>query len=343
MSNNLQSPPGAQEFDIDIFKLVEQLFLFRWRILLVAVLFAGAMGSYKYFTFVKSYTAYVYIISTQPADDFLSESAAPKRTAFDDTAYEMTLKSDVFLKNVVSQEFVTTQDGKTEKMSLTRYFQALNDNAAASMLKATIKLSRQKTLMVLSVTMRDADMSAAVANALATGLNLHIRKVLTSNASSNLDFVESRMNKINQELVQAREKLIAFLDTNKQLSLFNNSQAGEKFPQLAAEKRRLEQEIVMKLELYTKLVSKFEMLKIEVGKETPYVNVLQYASVPTRANPRGTTKSLAIGFVLGLFLASSVAVLISLYQTFVPTDSLITKELAKDKRRLRRLLFLSRG
>jgi len=167
--------------------------------------------------------------------------------------------------------------------------------------------------------------------------------MLATNANANLDFVENSMNKVNRELVEARTKLIDFLNNNKQLSLFRGAEGAQKFPLLVAERKRLEQEIIMKSELYTKLVTKFELLKIEVGKETPYVNVLQYASVPLQPTPRGMGKAAAIGFILGLFLSLAVVFLAYLAETFVPPNSLIRQEFGKDWKHLRKILFLSRG
>ena len=343
MSNN--TPSNASDFDIDVFKLIEKLFLFRWWILLVALLCATSAASYKYFSFKKTYTASCYILAAQPADDYFAESAAPARrySTFDDASYEVTLKSDIFLRDIVNQKLELKRGGKTETTELVKYYKVSDSDAAVSMLRGAINLTRQKTLMVLSVTMPDAEMSAAAANALAAGLNTYIRRMLATNANANLDFVENSMNKVNRELVEARTKLIDFLNNNKQLSLFRGAEGAQKFPLLVAERKRLEQEIIMKSELYTKLVTKFELLKIEVGKETPYVNVLQYASVPLQPTPRGMGKAAAIGFILGLFLSLAVVFLAYLAETFVPPNSLIRQEFGKDWKHLRKILFLSRG
>jgi hypothetical protein len=116
-------------------------------------------------------------------------------------------------------------------------------------------------------------------------------------AGQEREFIERRVVEARRELQVASDSEVAFLENNRS---YQNS------PELTFEHDRLDRMVVMRTDLYTQLMGKYDAARIEEARTTPKITVVERPLFPPRPDRRflllkGILAILA-GFVLAAFI-----------------------------------------
>jgi uncharacterized protein involved in exopolysaccharide biosynthesis len=176
-------------------------------------------------------------------------------------------------------------------------------------------------------------LAAEVANYLAEQVGYYNRFVRTTQAKEQLTFIEKRMDDISGELSLSETRLKEFREKNRDIS-------GS--PGLQLEQSRLMRTVEIDQAVYIELKKNYEIVKLEVVKTTPVINILQQAYPPFKKYK----PSRLLMLIIALFVTVSllIAYFYILSQKFflqsTATHWLDKNELVWIKSLLTRLRFL---
>jgi len=160
--------------------------------------------------------------------------------------------------------------------------------------------SNSKTgVITLTVTTRDAILSADIAARLLVLLDEFNQERRRSQATAERLFTERRLEEVRRELREAEARQLQFLEKNR-----NFSGSAE----LRFEQDRLEREVVMRQQVYTSLAQAHEQARIEEVRDTPVISVVELPTVAALPDGRGLVRYTAIAFVLVACAAAAVVV-----------------------------------
>jgi uncharacterized protein involved in exopolysaccharide biosynthesis len=175
-------------------------------------------------------------------------------------------------------------------------------SAADSMARAVKKLARliavtsdnQTTIVRLSVTLRSAELAAAVANRFVAYLNEFNTLQRQSQARERREFTERRVAAADSELRRAEEAVKTFYERNR---------GWQQAPELVFQEGRLRRQVEVAQEVFLTLKREYETARIEEVNDTPVITVIDPAAVPQeRSRPRRLLFAL-LGFLLGATVA----------------------------------------
>jgi uncharacterized protein involved in exopolysaccharide biosynthesis len=220
--------------------------------------------------------------------------------------YARLVKSRTTLRSLVTDSFLVAERGG-KRLPLTEVFEIetdspiLREDLAIEQLSKMVSTSVSKATGVveISVQSRWRSLSLELVAALVTKVNDFNQRSRQSQAGSERRFVEMRLALADSELRQAEDRMGAFVRANRQVS---NS------PDLTLERDRLDRMISQRQQVYTTLAQSYEDARIREVRDTPLITVVETPSVPARPEPRGRTKILVLGLLLGLFAGSTVAI-----------------------------------
>lgn len=150
-------------------------------------------------------------------------------------------------------------------------------------------VDRKTSLITISASIPDdANLSAEVANLLAENLGYYNRYVKKTQASEQLSFVEERSNQVNDDLKKSEEELRMFREQNRKIL---------DSPLLLLEEARLRRTVELNQAVFIELRTQLELIKLEVIKNTPVINVLDAAKPPAKKfKPRRILITLVVVF-----------------------------------------------
>lgn len=159
-----------------------------------------------------------------------------------------------------------------------------------------VNVNRKTSVITISASIPDdANLSAEVANLLAEHLGYYNRYVKKTQASEQLSFVEERSNQVNDDLKKSEEELRIFREQNRKIL---------DSPLLLLEEARLLRSVELNQAVFIELRKQLELIKLEVIKNTPVINVLDAAKPPAKKfKPRRIVITLVVVFCT--FFASS--------------------------------------
>jgi uncharacterized protein involved in exopolysaccharide biosynthesis len=226
--------------------------------------------------------------------------------------YQNLIFSETVLGSVIYSKY------KTEKfkdsVNLIQYFlksDTAENNERKNFLKVYELLSkntirsnvdRLTKILTLTVTMPESELSADVANKVAESLDLYVRTKRKSYASEQRFYLEKRTEQVKDSLSFAEEKLKSFREQNRVVI---------QSPSLLLEQGRLMREIEILNAVYIELNKQLEIAKIDDIRETPIVNIKEWAKDPViKAGPKRVNN-----FILLMFFS---VLLSSLFYIFRP-------------------------
>lgn len=130
--------------------------------------------------------------------------------------------------------------------------------------------------------------------ALVNAFNLNSRQ---SQAAAERAFAERRVDEAHTDLRETEDRLIGFLQNNRDISA----------PELSAQFDRLQRDIAMKQQVYTSLVQAYEQARITEVRNTPVITPVDPPDVPVRPDPRGRVLKLLFVLVVSALLAVGIA------------------------------------
>jgi len=275
------------------------------------------------------------VLLTNEQIDYLQtgiEGGIVNNTAVEQT-YKTICNSNQFLRKLIARNYEFTKNGEQFKGDLFSYFEANDEYDALVLLRNSIDMKfLQGGLLEISTTMADAELSASIANEIVNQLIIYNQEQRNSNAKLNLQFIENRLEEVSKELANARDNLVDFLGKNKQLSITNPAQ-NNPYPVLTVEKEKLEQEVILKSNLYNTLSNQFELAKIEAQKEIPVITVIEYAEPPVSPLPVNTKRNALVALFTGLFVSVTLAFFLNYLEGIdSETRGFFSKQFQKEKR-----------
>lgn len=175
-----------------------------------------------------------------------------------------------------------------------------------AILRKQVSAAAQLRTGVVSVTVRTQwpEVSEQVARLILAGVDEFNVSKRRSQAAVHRDFALERLSSEKDELREAEDKLMGFLQSNRN---FRNS------PALTFQQDRLASQVAMKQQLVTSLTQSYEQARIDATRDTPVLTIVEYphrAVEPDRR--RLVTKVLLAligGFVVGVLLSTLRAML----------------------------------
>lgn len=176
-------------------------------------------------------------------------------------------------------------DQQKRKMFLTE-FKDLSKSALAT------DVGRTDKILTVAVTMPEAQLSADVANKVVESLDSYIRTKRKSYSSEQRKYIEKRLGQVKDSLSLSENRLLAFKERNR---------AVYQSPALLLEQTRLTRSAEILNAVYLELSKQLELAKIDEVKDTPVLNVQEFAQNPViKAGPRRRSALVIIMF-LSLF------------------------------------------
>ena len=141
--------------------------------------------------------------------------------------------------------------------------------------------------------MPESQLSADVANKIAESLDLYVRTKRKSYASEQRYYLEKRSAQVKDSLSFAEDKLKNFREQNRVVL---------QSPSLLLEQGRLMSEIEILNAVYIELTKQLEIAKIDDIRETPIVNIKEWAKDPIiKAGPKRVNNFITFMFFSVLF------------------------------------------
>lgn len=216
--------------------------------------------------------------------------------------YENLLKSESVLSPVIYAKYQTEEFEKP--VNLIEYFKIkpdknLNDSlqqrkmflqAFQGLSKGVITtdVDRMTKILTITVQMPESKLSADVANNIAKSLDNYIRTQRKSFASAQREYLDTRVKQVKDTLNLFEERLKNFREQNRMIT-----QSSE----LQLEQARLMRNVEIQQTIYGELVKQLELVKLEEVRDTPVVNVEEYAKEPIiKAGPKRAVTLIVIMF-----------------------------------------------
>lgn len=220
--------------------------------------------------------------------------------------YQNLISSEIVLEDVIYSKYKTKK--LKDSVNLIEYFSPEKEddakvknerqiflgiyrNLAANSIRTNV--DRLTKILTITVTMPESQLSADVANKVAESLDKYIRTKRKSFASEQKFYIEKRIEELSDSLTMAENKLKNFSEQNRVIL---------QSPQLLLEKGRLMRNVEILNAVYIELNKQLEVTKIDEIRETPVVNVKEWAKDPIyKAGPARVSNFIKFLFLSILF------------------------------------------
>lgn len=161
-----------------------------------------------------------------------------------------------------------------------------------------VSVDRASGVMNISVTTSKPLLSVQIARNLLDNLIGRIREIETKKARENLAFIRERFQEVQQELMQAEEELVLFIDSNQDV----------RTAKLRTELERYQRNVTFKTQLYGDLQGQMTQAEIELQRSNPVLTVIEAPVLPVKSSGPRRKLTVLMGMIIGL--ASSVGFLL---------------------------------
>lgn len=219
--------------------------------------------------------------------------------------YPDILRSRLVARDILRKNFTFHENGNDVTRTLKDHFGMENEDAALIALSKAVsfRVDTESKTLVLQATMNNAELSARVINAYISRLERFNRMERRSCAKEVYDFIEGKLADCRLEMREAEESLMAFREKNR-----NYDSSTE--PDLQKDHRRLIRRVELEKALCLELGKQLKQAVVDVERDTPILNVLDYAGVPERPSwpkPALFLSSITTaGLLLGLIYLGAV-------------------------------------
>jgi uncharacterized protein involved in exopolysaccharide biosynthesis len=221
--------------------------------------------------------------------------------------YQNLLTSEAVLTPVIYAKYKTERF--PDSVNLIQYFKVKPDNSLPenlqgrdmflkefeSLTKSGISTDLDKTSNILTVSakMPEAKLSSDVVNNVVSSLDSYIRTKRKSYATDQMDYIQKRMAQVQDSLTVAENRLKDFREQNRMVL---------QSPELMLEQSRLSRNVEILNAVFLELSKQSELAKIDQIKDTPVVNVRDYAKNPiVKAGPKRLVSLVVVLFLSVLF------------------------------------------
>jgi uncharacterized protein involved in exopolysaccharide biosynthesis len=222
--------------------------------------------------------------------------------------YADLMQSREILGTLAAMPFAHTRDGATVTDTLVSILELREKNPARRREEAikwlrdnlAVATNQRTGVVTFGITMKEPGLSALVAAAMLGRLNAFNLESRQSRAAAERRFAEQRLAEVKQELRDAEDRLLAFLQRNRDFG------SGS---ELRFQQDRLQRDVNLRQQVFTTLAQSVEQARIDEVRDTPVITVVEHPEAPVRPDPRGLVKKGLLGLVLGSLLGIVVAFL----------------------------------
>ena len=163
----------------------------------------------------------------------------------------------------------------------------------------TVTFDARTSVVTVSVKTSNPELSRQVADSLLAAMSQFNLERRQSQAGAERRFTEARLAEVRADLRRAEDELQVFLMRNRMLGAAD----------LEAQRDRLVREVSLRQQVYATLTDAYERAKLEEVRDTPVITVVQAPEAALRADSRRVLTKGILTLLIGLFLASVVAIL----------------------------------
>jgi len=189
----------------------------------------------------------------------------------------------------------------------------------------TTDLDRMTKILTVTVRMPEPQLSADVVNKVVESLDNYVKSERKSYATYQLEYITKRMAQVKDSLTIAENKLKDFREQNRMVI---------QSPELMLEQTRLSRNVEILSTVFLELSKQYEMAKIDQIKDTPIVNVRDYAKNPViKAGPKRLVTLILIMFFSVIFSGFyyGFRTNVKKYVTYISGDKVGTATLEQKK------------
>lgn len=199
--------------------------------------------------------------------------------------YENLLISQAVLRPVIYAKYKTKE--YPDSVNLIQYLKIKPDislqadlqrrfmflQAFKALSKGLMKVDQDKMTKILTVSVRmpEPELSAEVVNNAVRSLDDYVMTKRKSYATDQLAYISKRLGQIRDSLSEAEDTLMVFRERNRMVL---------QSPELMLEQGRLSRNVDLLDAVFVELKKQYELAKIDQIKDTPIVNVREYAGNP---------------------------------------------------------------
>lgn len=284
---DVQNNIPSQEYEIedDDFSInIGEWIRFFWenrRVIILSTFVCAVLGMGFAFTLPKYYTAQATILPPQVADSKVAGMLANLGGIAADLVGSSETMSKVYpdiakSRSVLDSVLVAPFRNSTIKQELNEHYKIkknIDERLIEVMQKKVVSASSsmKTNVVTISVTTRDPDLSAAIANRILYQMESFFKYHFQSVASSQRIMIESRLIEVGDSLKTAENNLMKFREENRATGLS---------PKLQTYEARLMREVEINNALYIELTRQHELSKISELQLKPVLNVLDHAVPP---------------------------------------------------------------
>ena len=227
--------------------------------------------------------------------------------------YQNLITSEAVLRPVIYTEYKTKKFNKP--VNLIQYFEIEPDESLPDSLRKrkmfltifknlsnriNTNIDRMTKILTITVKMPEAELSANVVNNIAKSLNQYVLTQRKSFAIEQKKYLDKRIAQVKDSLSLAENNLKNFRIKNRMVV---------QSPSLMLEQARLARVIEIKQTVYIELMKQYELVKLEVVRDTPVINLREYAKDPIKkAGPKRL-----ISLIIIMFFSSIISGFILIY------------------------------
>lgn len=226
--------------------------------------------------------------------------------------YQNLLTSESVLENVIYHKYKTEKFDQpvdliqyfleddtlrySKRRNFLRIYKALSENIIKT------NLERLTRILTVTVTMPESKLSADVVNKLGESLDLFVRSKRKTFASEQRYYLEKRTAQLKDSLSIAEDNLRIFREQNR---------VTVQSPRLLLEQARLMRDVEILNAVFVELNKQLEIAKIDDIRETPIVNVREWAKDPVIKAGPARLKT----FILLMFFSFIISSLFFLFKS----------------------------
>ena len=187
----------------------------------------------------------------------------------------------------------TMNNGKINPFMLTRDQEEICNHIRNQI---SCKIDKKTSLITISMTDFDPQVSAIMADTLQNRLQDYITDYRTKKARNDMEYMQKLYDEAHREYAKARQKYAAFGDSYMNLKMQSYVLKGDE----------LENEMQLKYTIYQQVVEQLQLAKAKVQERTPAFTIVQEATVPVKHSSRPKIVTLIIWMILGFLLRSGI-------------------------------------
>ncbi|MDQ8175564.1 MAG: hypothetical protein P2976_08255 [Gemmatimonadota bacterium] len=214
------------------------------------------------------------------------------------------MKSRPLLTSVIYDTLVVEEHGGARVtfltlMELTGPDSTQNEDRAFEILNQSVgtNVSKPTGIVEVSVKSKWRSVSLAIVQRLLTGVNEFNQRTSRSQTETERRLVEDQLKMKRDELMVAEGEYERFVRRNRQY---------QGTPELSLEHDRLQAALDFRRSLYSSMMQQFEELRIREVRDIPSLTVIETPSVPALPEPRGRSKVVFLGLMMGAFFGASL-------------------------------------